>query len=117
MLPQLISAFIFPTVLGLIIGALFVRFTSWPWVFYFSAIVSSLITLAITILVPSKNRSESWDGSDKYMVQKLKKLDFFGVSTFACTSLFSKRIAILSVVDVSCSDFSSLHFCRYLRLN
>ncbi|KIJ41555.1 hypothetical protein M422DRAFT_255467 [Sphaerobolus stellatus SS14] len=41
-------------VLGLVIGALFVTFTSWPWVFYFSSIVSATIVFSIAFLVPNE---------------------------------------------------------------
>ncbi|KZT65692.1 MFS general substrate transporter [Daedalea quercina L-15889] len=39
-------------VLGLIIGAIFVQYASWSWVFWFVAIVAALITGACILLVP-----------------------------------------------------------------
>ena len=40
------------TVLGLIIGAIFVQYANWSWVFWFVAIVAALITVMCIILVP-----------------------------------------------------------------
>ncbi|KAF9045143.1 major facilitator superfamily domain-containing protein [Panaeolus papilionaceus] len=66
-------------VFGLIIGALFVTFVSWPWVFYFSAIVSFSITAGILVLVPNSRGSSSSESFGS----KFKRLDVFGVTLFA----------------------------------
>ncbi|KIJ27115.1 hypothetical protein M422DRAFT_236214 [Sphaerobolus stellatus SS14] len=63
-------------VLGLVIGALFVTFTSWPWVFYFSSIVSATIVLSIAFLVPNVHRP----ASNASRTSKLKRLDLVGVA-------------------------------------
>ncbi|KAJ7301419.1 major facilitator superfamily-domain-containing protein [Mycena albidolilacea] len=68
-------------VLGLLIGALFVSFASWPWVFYFSAIVSALIGLSIALLVPNlKRTSETESRAEKLL--RFRRLDLIGVISF-----------------------------------
>ncbi|PPQ70822.1 hypothetical protein CVT24_001039 [Panaeolus cyanescens] len=67
------------SVFGLIIGALFVSFVSWPWVFYFSAIVSLVIAGGITVLVPNRQAGPSKESA----VSKLQRLDVLGVGLFA----------------------------------
>ncbi|KAI0770750.1 major facilitator superfamily domain-containing protein [Irpex lacteus] len=39
-------------VLGLIVGAIFVEYATWPWIFWFVAIAGLLISLAGAILIP-----------------------------------------------------------------
>ncbi|PPQ73134.1 hypothetical protein CVT26_014956 [Gymnopilus dilepis] len=68
-------------VIGLIIGALFVSFVSWPWVFYFSSIVSAVITLSIFILVPNVSRQSRNDESTSQS-KRFKRLDLIGVGLF-----------------------------------
>jgi len=70
-------------VLGLIIGALFVSYTSWPWVFYFSAIISFLITAAVVILVPNIKRSGEEVESRADRILRFRRLDLIGVLMFA----------------------------------
>ncbi|KZT12694.1 major facilitator superfamily MFS-1 [Laetiporus sulphureus 93-53] len=70
-------------VLGLIIGALFVSYTSWPWVFYFSSIVSGVITLSILLLVPNISRTGHTKESRTARVLRFKRLDIIGVTIFA----------------------------------
>ncbi|KAI0731519.1 MFS general substrate transporter [Fomitopsis betulina] len=41
-------------VLGLIIGAIFVQYANWSWVFWFVAIVAAVITVMCIILVPAQ---------------------------------------------------------------
>jgi len=60
-------------VLGLIIGALFVQYTSWPWIFFFTGIVGSTIGIAAFIFVPKSTKPTS-----------KARFDFFGIATLAC---------------------------------
>ncbi|PPQ70823.1 hypothetical protein CVT24_001040 [Panaeolus cyanescens] len=69
------------SVLGLIIGALFVSFVSWPWVFYFSAIVSFAVCIGTAILIPNRRPSSSSESA----ASKFKRLDILGAMTFAAT--------------------------------
>ncbi|KAF9461921.1 MFS general substrate transporter [Collybia nuda] len=62
-------------VIGLIIGASFVSFVSWPWVFFFITIVSFVLGLAIFALAPSP---ESTTDPSK---SRFRRLDLPGVST------------------------------------
>lgn len=63
--------------LGLIIGALFVSFASWPWVFYFVALVGTSTALLAFVLTP---KSKSKKLTHKERVEKFKRLDIIGVS-------------------------------------
>ncbi|OCH86704.1 MFS general substrate transporter [Obba rivulosa] len=71
-------------VLGLIIGALFVSFASWPWVFYFSTIVSVLITSSIVILVPNIRRTKEGESRAEKLL-RFKRLDLIGVTVFTAS--------------------------------
>ncbi|CAA7263630.1 unnamed protein product [Cyclocybe aegerita] len=71
-------------VIGLIIGALFVSYASWPWVFYFSAIVSTVITVALFILVPNIQRTGLHESrAAKFL--RFKRLDLVGVGAFTAS--------------------------------
>ncbi|GJE93570.1 MFS general substrate transporter [Phanerochaete sordida] len=62
-------------VLGLIIGAIFVQFASWPWVFWFVAILAIPIGGLCMWLAPTPHR-----GIDEPQSQRWKQLDLGGVS-------------------------------------
>ncbi|PPQ76871.1 hypothetical protein CVT24_008636 [Panaeolus cyanescens] len=70
-------------VLGLIIGALFVSFVSWPWVFYFSAIVAFAVCFGTAVLIPDRRPSAS--SSSEPAASKFKRLDILGATLFAAT--------------------------------
>jgi MFS family permease len=70
---------LFP-VMGLIIGALFVSFTSWPWVFYFSASVSGVIGVSAILLIPNLRRTVAESRAQKIL--RLRRLDLLGVLMF-----------------------------------
>jgi MFS family permease len=61
------------TVLGLIIGALLVQYTSWPWILFFTAIVGSTIGVTGFFLIPKSTRPIS-----------RARFDFFGIATLSC---------------------------------
>ncbi|KAH7905376.1 major facilitator superfamily domain-containing protein [Hygrophoropsis aurantiaca] len=65
-------------VIGILIGALFVQYASYHWVFWFVAIVAGPVSLACIFLIPSQ--SNNTDGVDP-SIAKWKKLDLIGVST------------------------------------
>ncbi len=61
------------TVLGLFIGAIFVEFATWSWVFWFVAIIAVPVSVLAVWLIPNdidKSGSKS----------KMKGLDLIGVS-------------------------------------
>ena len=65
-----------PQVLGLIIGAIFVQFTSWSWVFWFVAIVAIPVGLVCFLLVPNPHRAID----EQPREGRWKSLDLIGVS-------------------------------------
>ncbi|KAH9947514.1 major facilitator superfamily domain-containing protein [Amylocystis lapponica] len=69
-------------VLGLVIGALFVSYASWPWVYYFSAIVCGVITFAILILVPNAKRSDESETRAQQLL-RFRRLDLPGLTAYA----------------------------------
>lgn len=64
---------------GLIIGALLTSFASWPWVFYFMAILGILESIAVFFLCPHIPRPKS-SAIDK--AKRFQRLDIFGVGLF-----------------------------------
>ncbi|OSD00393.1 MFS general substrate transporter [Trametes coccinea BRFM310] len=65
-------------VLGLIIGAIFVQYASWSWVFWFVALVALPIALACIFLIPAQEpRVEDLAGRRE---ARWKSLDIVGVS-------------------------------------
>ncbi|TDL21965.1 MFS general substrate transporter [Rickenella mellea] len=70
-------------VTGLIIGAAFVSFASWPWVFYFIAIIGIGIAVPVGLLVPERYDRGEGHGAMRKMGRwaKVRRLDTFGVGT------------------------------------
>ena len=64
-------------VLGLIIGALFVSFTTWPWVFYFITIVS-LTSMLLTLIFTPRTPTQKLTRQERR--EKFERLDVLGVS-------------------------------------
>jgi len=93
-------------VLGLIIGALFVSFVSWPWVFYFSTIVSTVITLSIFVLVPNSTRRGPKE-SQAHKLRRFKRLDFGGVGMFTAS-------LILFIFAVTTGSIDGWHSARVI---
>lgn len=82
-IPDLISL-----VFGEIIGALFISYATWPWVFYTSAIVALLIAITCTFLIPSLHHPQNKHSQSK----QFRRLDVSGCSLLVgkcCTSLAS----------------------------
>jgi predicted MFS family arabinose efflux permease len=60
--------------IGLIIGAVLVTYASWPWVFYFIAIVSISVAALALFFIPRHN-------NDQYQREKtFKRLDLVGIT-------------------------------------
>ncbi|KAF8583734.1 MFS general substrate transporter [Ramaria rubella] len=79
-------------IFGLIIGALFTTFVSWPWIFYFSSIVAYCLGIIAFIILPTKAIGHevnlSWE-------DRLKRLDVVGVTTL-CAALLLFVFAVTS---------------------
>ena len=65
-------------VLGLIIGAIFVQFASWSWVFWFVALVCAPIALSCIFLIPKQEPRLDEAGRKRHA--RWKSLDLGGVS-------------------------------------
>ncbi|EIN04998.1 MFS general substrate transporter, partial [Punctularia strigosozonata HHB-11173 SS5] len=65
-------------VLGLVIGAIFVQYTSWPWVFWFVAIVALPLAGLCVFLIPKQE--ERYGEEPMSSSAKFKSLDSVGVS-------------------------------------
>ncbi|KAF8067698.1 major facilitator superfamily domain-containing protein [Lyophyllum atratum] len=63
-------------VIGLIIGALIVSYSSWPWVFYTFAILGAVLVVMVMILSPSPRRAHV---SALEKARRFKRLDLTGV--------------------------------------
>jgi MFS family permease len=74
------------TVLGLLIGALFVGLASWPWVFYFSSMVSAVITASTILLVPRLQRT-ALPESKAERILRFRRLDLGGVFMFTVAAI------------------------------
>lgn len=66
-------------VMGLVIGAIFVQFASWPWVFWFVPLISIPIALICLWLIPAFEREQ--DQTATFTGPKWKRLDIIGVAT------------------------------------
>ena len=64
-------------VLGVIIGAIFVQFTTWRWVFWFTAVLALPASAGAIFLIPS--RLDESKGHRKRLAEKLHELDILGV--------------------------------------
>ena len=76
-------------VLGLIIGAIFVQFASWPWVFWFVSFVAVPISLICIFLIPGEKPHRDGPVAPKHA--RWQGLDIGGVSI-----LTSENISLLS---------------------
>ncbi|KAH9939655.1 MFS general substrate transporter [Epithele typhae] len=65
-------------VLGLVVGAIFVQFASWSWVFWFVALVCMPISVACVFLVPAQEPHLEEVGAKTYA--RWRSLDLGGVS-------------------------------------
>ncbi|KAI0791390.1 MFS general substrate transporter [Abortiporus biennis] len=84
-------------VLGLIIGAIFVEFATWKWVFWFVAVIAIPIASACTILIPEQTANPS-DATHGSTASRLKSLDLLGVTTLT-VALILFIFAVTSASD------------------
>ncbi|KAJ8073191.1 hypothetical protein PM082_020060 [Marasmius tenuissimus] len=63
-------------VIGLLLGAMIVTISTWPWVFYSFAIISAIIFVGAAVLTPSPRR-EHVSAIEK--AKRFQRLDLFGV--------------------------------------
>ncbi len=66
-------------VLGIIIGALFVQFATWRWIFWFNAAVAIPISLLCILLIPNAAARED-EHEEKPRYTKFQRLDIIGVA-------------------------------------
>jgi MFS family permease len=96
--------------LGLIIGAIFVQYASWRWVFWFVTLIAMPVAGLCAWLVPPQVLTENRIQPSK---EKIRRLDIFGVSLltvalilfiFAITSGSTagwKRVMVLAPLIIS----------------
>ncbi|KZT01861.1 MFS general substrate transporter [Laetiporus sulphureus 93-53] len=84
-------------VLGLIIGAIFVQYASWSWVFWFVAMVAFPIAIICLVLVPPQEENIHIEG------KKWKSLDLGGVSVLTAALI----LFIFAVTSGSASGWGS----------
>jgi MFS family permease len=93
----------FPSeVLGLVIGAILVQYTSWRWLFWFVAIAAYVMTVAVAILAPSQAATDLAE-SDKPKASKLRRLDIPGVSVLTAALI----LLIFAVTSGTTSGWGS----------
>jgi MFS family permease len=68
-------------VLGLIIGAIFVEYANWRWVFWFATIIALPVAAMCALLVPKQVATGDRVQPSR---EKLRRLDIPGVSTLTC---------------------------------
>jgi predicted MFS family arabinose efflux permease len=72
------------TVIGLIIGAFIVQWSTWPWLFYVFTITGAVVFVAVTFLSPSPKRVIVLSKAERF-----KRLDIGGI--FLVTGEFLRR--------------------------
>lgn len=77
------------TVFGLIIGASLASFASWPWVLYFTTIVSFILAVVSFILLLPVTMGKASPDLKEY--GRFKRLDIFGVSVLTSKSYSVSR--------------------------
>ncbi|KAI5124916.1 hypothetical protein M0805_007344 [Coniferiporia weirii] len=87
-------------ILGLFIGAIIVEYASWPWVFWFTALIATPAAVIAVKLIPGDNDK---DFEMKPRASKMKGLDLIGVSILT----FSLILFIYSVTTGSSQKWGS----------
>ena len=98
---------LFFSVLGLIISAIFVQYTSWRWVFWFPALMTTPIALACVIIVPPQPTRARGIQSQ---VSKLKSLDLVGMSLLTGPYFMDSSLEP-PIGTISTSRSYLIHFC------
>lgn len=99
-------------VFGLLVGGLFVEFVSWPWAFYFGAILSGTISIGILLLVPNLKRTKVTETRAERLL-RFKRLDLFGVSIITVALL----LFIFAVTSGSSTGWGSAQVIAPLVLS
>lgn len=68
----------FHSVLGLLIGAIFVKLASWRWIFWFITIIAFPIAILSMVFIPPPHSADR--SSQPTIIQKLNSLDLGGIS-------------------------------------
>lgn len=95
----------FISVLGVILGGVFVQWASWRWVMYFTGILGLGIALLSFLLVPPsapRRHKPSW-----------QRLDIFGVFTFTIAIV----LFVYGVTSGSVNGWSSVNFLAPLLIS
>ncbi|KAG2072282.1 MFS general substrate transporter [Suillus decipiens] len=88
-------------VLGLMIGAIFVQWASYHWVFWFVAIVAMPVALACVVIIPPE--ISKTPGNPEPAAARWKSLDLFGVSILTIALI----LFIFSVTSGSTDGWAS----------
>jgi MFS family permease len=91
------------TAMGLIIGALLVQYTTWQWIFYFTAIMGSTIGIACFILIPNSKKPTS-----------KARFDFIGVAILSCERPSYLLCLAIPLTRILFSGRDPLYFRHYL---
>ncbi|KAL0958356.1 hypothetical protein HGRIS_000498 [Hohenbuehelia grisea] len=86
-------------VLGLILGAIIVQFTTWQWLFWFSAIASLVVGVVAFITIPNA-------GSDEEHREKPTDIDFIGVGSLTSALI----LLIFAITSGSSTSWDSPRF-------
>ena len=90
-------------VLGLVIGAVFVQFASWNWIFWLVTIICAPVVGITIFLIPNQETKESKNERTRW-----KDLDIIGVSILAGEHrAFSLPIQTLTLFPVQLHSSSS----------
>ena len=95
--------------MGILIGALFVQFVTWRWVFWFAAIVGLSIAAVSIFLIPPEHELRNKSGASALLGEfgKLKGLDLVGVSilTVALVVMMEVKFGVyLDSVELSATE-------------
>ncbi|KAI0073355.1 MFS general substrate transporter [Panus rudis PR-1116 ss-1] len=87
-------------VLGLTIGAIFIQFATWSWVFWFVALIALPIAATCMWLIPPQIKQ---DEDDKPLAAKWKSLDLVGISILTAALI----LFIFAITSGSTSGWAS----------
>ncbi|KAJ4469965.1 MFS general substrate transporter [Lentinula edodes] len=96
--------------LGLVIGALFVSFASWPWIFYFISILAISESVLVFIMCLNVKRSQMTATSH---LKRLERLDVIGVTCFTASVI----LFIFAVTSGSIEGWGSARVIACLILS
>ncbi|KAI0631657.1 MFS general substrate transporter [Trametes polyzona] len=88
-------------VLGVVVGAIFVQFASWKWVFWFVPLVALPVAALCIVLIPSREHKQ--EGLNGQKDTRWKSLDVFGVSILTAALI----LFIFAITSGSTSGWGS----------